>query len=62
LEVQQRLALHLGYADDTAILMNGKFPQRLYILKEPTIFNKMIHLTGEVKYFGLTSDKGLTWN
>jgi hypothetical protein len=30
-------------------------------LKEPTHFNKTICLTSEVKYLGLTLDKGLTW-
>jgi hypothetical protein len=30
-------------------------------LQEPTIFNRMIQLTGEVRYLGLTLDKGLTW-
>jgi hypothetical protein len=30
-------------------------------LKEQTLFNKTIQLPSEVKYLGLTSDKGLTW-
>jgi hypothetical protein len=29
-------------------------------LKEPTLFNRMTWLTIEIKYFGLTLDKGLT--
>jgi hypothetical protein len=30
-------------------------------LKEPTLFYKNIKLSTEVKYSGLTLDKGLTW-
>jgi hypothetical protein len=30
-------------------------------LKEPILFNKMIQLSNEVKYLGITLDKGLTW-
>jgi hypothetical protein len=30
-------------------------------LKKPTLFNKMIQLTSEIKYLGITLDKGLTW-
>jgi hypothetical protein len=29
--------------------------------KEPILFNKMIQLSSEVKYLGITLDKGLTW-
>jgi hypothetical protein len=87
-----------GYADDIAILINGKFPQTvsevlqtalgfvqewcdrtglsinpskkviipftkkrvLKGLKEPVLFGKTIQLSTEVKYLGLTLDKGLT--
>ena len=31
-------------------------------LKEPTLSGHKLQLTTEVKYFGLTLDKGLTWN
>jgi hypothetical protein len=89
----------LGYADDIAILINGKFPQtvsevlqtalhtvqqwcersKLSInpnktvvilftrrrnikgLKEPILFGEKIQLSSEVKYIGITLDKGLTW-
>jgi hypothetical protein len=89
----------VGYADDIAILINGKFPQTvsevlqtalglveqwcdrtgfsinpsktavipftkkrvLKGLKELTLFGKTIQLPTEVKYLGLTLDKGLTW-
>jgi hypothetical protein len=89
----------VGYADDIAILINGKFPHtvsevlqtalhtvqqwcertNLSInpnktviipftrkrntkgLKTPILFNKTIPLSSEVKYPGLTLDKGLTW-
>jgi hypothetical protein len=30
-------------------------------LKEPILFSKMIQLYSEVKYLGITLDKGLTW-
>jgi hypothetical protein len=30
-------------------------------LKEPILFNKIIQLSNEVKYIGITIDKGLTW-
>jgi hypothetical protein len=30
-------------------------------LKEPTLFNKIIQLTSEVKYLGLALDEELTW-
>jgi hypothetical protein len=30
-------------------------------LKEPTLFNRTIPLSSEVKYLGITLDKGLTW-
>jgi hypothetical protein len=30
-------------------------------LKTPILFNKMIQLSSEVKYLGITLDKGLTW-
>jgi hypothetical protein len=30
-------------------------------LKEPIVCNKMIQLSSEVKYLGITFDKGLTW-
>jgi hypothetical protein len=30
-------------------------------LKEPVLFNKTIQLSSDVKYLGLTLDKGLTW-
>jgi hypothetical protein len=30
-------------------------------LKEPILFNKTIQLSSEVKYLGITLDKGLTW-
>jgi hypothetical protein len=30
-------------------------------LKEPILFNKMIQLSSEVKYLGITLDKVLTW-
>jgi hypothetical protein len=87
------------YADDKAILINGKFPhtvsevlqtalntvqkwcektnlsinpnntviipltrkREIKGLKEPILFNKMIQLSSEVKYLGITLDKGLTW-
>jgi hypothetical protein len=29
--------------------------------KKPILFNKTIQLSSEVKYLGLTLDKGLTW-
>jgi hypothetical protein len=86
------------YADDIAILINGKFPHTVSevpqtalglvqqwcdrtglsinlsktvvipftkkrVLKgqnEPTLFGKTIQLSPEVKYLGLTLDKGLT--
>jgi hypothetical protein len=89
----------VGYADDIAILINGKFlqtvsevlqtalctvqdwcertnlsinPNRMVVIpftrkrtikgrKEPILFNKMIQLSSEVKYLGITLDKGLTW-
>jgi hypothetical protein len=89
----------VGYADDIAVLINGKFPQtvsevlqtalctvkwwcertKLCInpnktvvipftrkrnmkgLKEPILFDKRIQLSSEVKYLGVTLDKGLTW-
>jgi hypothetical protein len=89
----------IGYADDMAILINGKFLQtvsevlqralctvRLWCertklsinpnktvvipfprkriikgLKEPIVFGKMVQLSSEVKYLGVTLDKGLTW-
>jgi hypothetical protein len=88
----------VGYADDIAILINGKFPQTVsdvlqtvlctvqqwcertklsvnpnktvvipFIrkrnmkgLKEPILFGKMIQLSSEVKYFGVTLHMGLT--
>jgi hypothetical protein len=30
-------------------------------LKEPVLFSERIQLSSEVKYFGVTLDKGLTW-
>jgi hypothetical protein len=30
-------------------------------LKEPTLSRHKLHLANEVKYLGLTLDKGLTW-
>jgi hypothetical protein len=89
----------VGYADNTAILINGKFPytvsevlqttlctvqklcektglsinpnktviihftrkRELKGLKEPSLFNKRIQLSSEVKYLGITLDKGLKW-
>jgi hypothetical protein len=30
-------------------------------LKEPSLFNKRVQLSSEVKYLGITLDKGLTW-
>jgi hypothetical protein len=89
----------VGYADDIAILINGKFPQtvsevlqtglhtvqqwcemtKLSInpnktavipftrrrnikgLKEPILSGEKIQLSNEVKYIGITLDKGLTW-
>jgi hypothetical protein len=30
-------------------------------LKEPILFSKMIQLSTEIRYLGLTLDKGLTW-
>jgi hypothetical protein len=89
----------VGYADDIAILINGKFPQtvsevlqtalhtvqqwcertKLSInpnttvvipfrrrrnikgLKEPILFGEKIQLSSDVKYLGITLDKGLTW-
>jgi hypothetical protein len=30
-------------------------------LKEPILFSKTIQLSNEVKYLGITLDKGLTW-
>jgi hypothetical protein len=30
-------------------------------LKKPIHFSKMIQLSSEVKYLGITSDKGLAW-
>jgi hypothetical protein len=30
-------------------------------LKKPVLFSKTIQLTYEVKYLGITLDKGLTW-
>jgi hypothetical protein len=30
-------------------------------LKEPILFNKIIQLSSEVKYLGITLNKGLTW-
>jgi hypothetical protein len=30
-------------------------------LKEPILFNKTIQLSNEVKYLGITLDKGMTW-
>jgi hypothetical protein len=30
-------------------------------LKEPNLFSKMIQLSREVKYLGLTLDRGMTW-
>ena len=41
------------FTKKTDILVKG--------LKEPMLFSKAIWLSGEVKYFGLTLDKGLTW-
>jgi hypothetical protein len=89
----------VGYTDDIAILINGKFPhtvsevlqRALHIvqqwcertnlsinpnkmviipftrkrntkgLKTPILFNTTIQLSSEVKYLGLTLDKGQTW-
>jgi hypothetical protein len=89
----------VGYADDIAILIHGKFlmtvseclqtalhtvqrwcertgfsinPDKMVIiqftrrknmkdLKEPVLFNNTIQLSSDVKYLGLTLDKGLTW-
>jgi hypothetical protein len=89
----------VGYADDIAILINGKFPHTasevlqtaLYSfqqwcertnlsinpnktviisftrkrnikgLKEQILFSKTIQLSNEVKYLGITLDKGLIW-
>jgi hypothetical protein len=89
----------VGYADDIAILINGKFPQtvsevlqtalctvqqwcertkssidpnktvvmpftrkrNIKGLREPILFSKRIQLSNEVKYLGVTLDKGLTW-
>jgi hypothetical protein len=89
----------VGYADDIAILINGKFPQtvsevlqtalctvqqwcertKLSVnpnetvvipftwkrnikgLREPVLFNKRIQLSSEIKYLGVTLDKGLAW-
>jgi hypothetical protein len=89
----------LGYADDMAIFINGKFLHsvsevlqtalctvqkwcertNLCIktyktviipftrkrdtrgLREPTLFSKTIQLSSEVKYLGLTLNKGLIW-
>jgi hypothetical protein len=30
-------------------------------LREPILFSKRIQLSSEVKYLGVTLDKGLTW-
>jgi hypothetical protein len=87
------------YADDIAILINGKFPQtvsevlqtaqctvqqwcertkltndpnktvvilftrkrNIKGLREPILFSKRIQLSNEVKYLGVTLDKGLAW-
>jgi hypothetical protein len=90
----------VSYADDTAILFNGKLLQtvsdvlqtalstvqqwcertnlsinlnKMVIipvtrkrnikgLKEPILFSKTIQLSSEVKYLGLTLEKGLRWS
>jgi hypothetical protein len=36
--------------------------ERLKGLKEPAVSGHTLQLTAEVKYLGLTLDKGLTWN
>jgi hypothetical protein len=88
----------VGYADDIAVLIIGKFPytvskvlqtalctvqkwceminlsinpnktviitftrKRELRLKKPSLVNKRIQLSSEVKYLGITLDKGLTW-
>jgi hypothetical protein len=88
----------VGYADDIAILINGKFPQTVSEVLQtaictaqqwydgtklsinpnemvvipftrkrnikgqgPILFGKRIQLFSEVKYLGVTLDKGLTW-
>jgi hypothetical protein len=35
--------------------------RNIWELKKPTLFNKTIQLSNEVKYLGLTLGKGLTW-
>jgi hypothetical protein len=89
----------VGYTDDIAIPINGKFPhmvsevlqtalygvqqwcertnlsinpnkmvimpfarkRNIKGLKEPILFSKIIQLSNEVKYLGITLDKGLAW-
>jgi hypothetical protein len=98
-ELNLRSYYTVGYADDIAILINGKFPRtlsedlqtalqtvqqwcertklsinpnktvvipftrrrNLTCLKEPVLFSEKIQLSNEVKYLGMTLDKGLTW-
>jgi hypothetical protein len=51
----------LSINPDKTVIVPFTTKRTLKNLKEPSLFNKIIQFSDDVKYLGLILDKGLTW-
>jgi hypothetical protein len=52
---------NLSINPNKMVIMPFTRKRNVKVLKKPILFSKMIQLSSEVKYLGLTLEKGLTW-